>query len=66
MVFLQEFDLDLSFFYGFFYSDRAVPAANIDLHSVHCARNLEKCKVCGDMVPKQHADDHYLNVHAPV
>ncbi|WJX35902.1 hypothetical protein P8452_23836 [Trifolium repens] len=46
--------------------DRAVPAANIDLHSVHCARNLEKCKVCGDMVPKQHADDHYLNVHAPV
>ncbi|CAI8594023.1 unnamed protein product [Vicia faba] len=46
--------------------DRAIPAANIDLHSVHCLRNLEKCKVCGDMVPKQHAEDHYLNTHAPV
>ncbi|CAJ2643124.1 unnamed protein product [Trifolium pratense] len=45
--------------------DRAIPTANIDLHSVHCARNLEKCKVCGDMIPKQHADDHYLKVHAP-
>ncbi|CAL5205319.1 unnamed protein product [Lathyrus oleraceus] len=46
--------------------DRAIPAANIDLHSVHCLRKLEKCKVCGDMVPKQHAEDHYLNTHAPV
>ncbi|XP_004501053.1 uncharacterized protein [Cicer arietinum] len=46
--------------------DRPIPAANIDLHSVHCARNLEKCKVCGDMVPKQHAEDHYLSTHAPV
>ncbi|AES73963.1 hypothetical protein MtrunA17_Chr3g0141211 [Medicago truncatula] len=46
--------------------DRAIPAANIDLHSVHCARNLEKCKLCGDMVPKIHAQDHYLNTHAPV
>ncbi|XP_057442415.1 uncharacterized protein LOC130734123 [Lotus japonicus] len=46
--------------------DRAIPAANIDLHSVHCARNLEKCKVCGDMVPRKHAEDHYLSTHAPV
>jgi len=49
-----------------YFSDRAIPAANIDLHSVHCARNLEKCKLCGDMVPKIHAQDHYLNTHAPV
>lgn len=48
------------------FSDRAIPAANIDLHSVHCARNLEKCKVCGDMVPRKHAEDHYLSTHAPV
>ncbi|OIW04327.1 hypothetical protein TanjilG_32519 [Lupinus angustifolius] len=47
-------------------TDRAIPAANIDLHYAHCSRNLEKCKVCGDMVPKKHADDHYLTTHAPV
>ncbi|XP_061372086.1 uncharacterized protein LOC133314606 [Gastrolobium bilobum] len=46
--------------------DRAIPAANIYLHYAHCSRNLEKCKVCGDMVPKQHAEDHYLSTHAPV
>ncbi|XP_027356028.1 XIAP-associated factor 1 [Abrus precatorius] len=46
--------------------DRAIPAANIDLHYAHCSRNLQKCKVCGDMVPKQHAEEHYLNTHAPV
>ncbi|XP_010254614.1 PREDICTED: XIAP-associated factor 1-like [Nelumbo nucifera] len=46
--------------------DRAIPAANIDLHYAHCSRNLEKCKICGDMVPKRHAEDHYLSTHAPV
>lgn len=52
------------FFNGF--SDRPIPAANIDLHYAHCSRNLEKCKVCGDMVPKKIAEDHYLSTHAPV
>ncbi|CAN7040042.1 unnamed protein product [Brassica oleracea var. botrytis] len=47
-------------------SDRDIPAPNIDLHRVHCARNLEKCKICGDMVPKKHAEEHFLNTHAPV
>ncbi|XP_057533369.1 uncharacterized protein LOC130811193 [Amaranthus tricolor] len=46
--------------------DRAIPSANIDLHNVHCARNLEKCKICGDMIPRKHAEEHYLNTHAPV
>ncbi|KAE9603817.1 putative Zinc finger, RING/FYVE/PHD-type [Lupinus albus] len=46
--------------------DRPVPASNIDLHYAHCSRNLQKCKVCGDMVPKQHAEDHYFITHAPV
>ncbi|KAI4337575.1 hypothetical protein L6164_015973 [Bauhinia variegata] len=46
--------------------DRAIPAANIDLHYAHCSRNLEKCKVCGDMVPKKYVEKHYLNTHAPV
>ncbi|OMO50814.1 Rhamnogalacturonate lyase [Corchorus capsularis] len=46
--------------------ERAIPSSNIDLHSAHCFRNLEKCKVCGDMVPKKHAEEHFLNTHAPV
>nr|DAD22184.1 TPA_asm: hypothetical protein HUJ06_023647 [Nelumbo nucifera] len=45
---------------------KAIPAQNIDLHYAHCSRNLEKCKVCGDMVPKRHAEEHYFNTHAPV
>ncbi|RZC26099.1 XIAP-associated factor 1 isoform B [Glycine soja] len=45
--------------------DRAIPAANIDLHYAHCSRKLEKCKVCGDMVPRKNAEDHYLRTHAP-
>ncbi|KAL5559918.1 hypothetical protein UlMin_036129 [Ulmus minor] len=46
--------------------ERSIPSSNIDLHFVHCSRNLERCKVCGDMVPKKHAEEHYLNTHAPV
>ncbi|KAK6938054.1 hypothetical protein RJ641_031562 [Dillenia turbinata] len=46
--------------------DRAIPSSNIDLHYAHCSRNLERCKICGEMVPKRHADEHYLNTHAPV
>ncbi|KAM7518480.1 hypothetical protein LguiB_017442 [Lonicera macranthoides] len=46
--------------------DRAIPATNIDLHYAHCSRNLERCKVCGDMVPKKHAEEHFLNTHAQV
>jgi hypothetical protein len=48
------------------FSDRAIPIANVDLHNAHCSRNLQKCKVCGDMVPKKNAEDHYLTTHAPV
>ncbi|XP_074263659.1 uncharacterized protein LOC141586357 [Silene latifolia] len=46
--------------------NRPIPSTNIDLHFVHCSRNLEKCKVCGDMIPRKHAEDHYLETHAPV
>ncbi|CAH9053328.1 unnamed protein product [Cuscuta europaea] len=46
--------------------DRAVPSSNLDLHFTHCSRNLGKCKICGDMVPKRHAEEHFLSVHAPV
>lgn len=47
-------------------SDRAIPSSNLDLHFAHCSRNLEKCKTCGDMVPKKHAEEHFLTTHAPV
>ncbi|XP_006366434.1 TRAF-type zinc finger domain-containing protein 1-like [Solanum tuberosum] len=46
--------------------DRAIPSFNLDLHVPHCSRKLEKCKLCGDMVPKKHADEHFLSTHAPV
>lgn len=46
--------------------ERAIPSSNFDLHFAHCSRNLEKCKVCGDMVPRKHAEEHFLNTHAPV
>ncbi|KAL9229201.1 hypothetical protein vseg_004693 [Gypsophila vaccaria] len=45
---------------------RPIPLTNIDLHFVHCSRNLEKCELCADMVPRKNADDHYANTHAPV
>lgn len=51
---------------GYICSDRAIPAANIDLHFAHCSRNLEKCKICEDMVPKKFAEEHFLSTHAPV
>lgn len=47
-------------------SDRAIPSSNIDLHYAHCSRNLERCKICGDMVPKKYSDEHFLSTHAPV
>ncbi|KAL4284096.1 hypothetical protein GQ457_16G016310 [Hibiscus cannabinus] len=46
--------------------DRAIPSSNIDLHYAHCSRNLEKCKVCGDMIPIKYAEEHFLDTHAPV
>ncbi|XP_028068808.1 XIAP-associated factor 1-like [Camellia sinensis] len=46
--------------------DRAIPSSNIDLHYAHCSRNLEQCKVCGDMVARKYAEEHFLSTHAPV
>ncbi|CAN6450832.1 unnamed protein product [Victoria cruziana] len=45
---------------------RAIPTPNFELHSAHCARNLERCSICGDMIPKRHAAEHYESTHAPV
>ncbi|KAL8225459.1 hypothetical protein R6Q57_018016 [Mikania cordata] len=45
---------------------KAILSSNLDLHYYHCSRNLEKCKICNDMVPKKHAEEHYLANHAPV
>ncbi|KAG6475807.1 hypothetical protein ZIOFF_065036 [Zingiber officinale] len=46
--------------------ERDIPTSNIDLHYAHCSRNLQKCAICGDMIPKKHADEHYNEIHAPV
>ncbi|GJN07842.1 hypothetical protein PR202_ga25709 [Eleusine coracana subsp. coracana] len=45
---------------------REIPSSNIDLHSVHCARNLQKCQHCGEMVPRKLIDEHYDENHAPL
>ncbi|KAF0913493.1 hypothetical protein E2562_023241 [Oryza meyeriana var. granulata] len=45
---------------------REIPSSNIDLHSVHCARNLQKCGHCGEMVARKLMDEHYNENHAPV
>ncbi|KAF0913494.1 hypothetical protein E2562_023241, partial [Oryza meyeriana var. granulata] len=47
-------------------SQREIPSSNIDLHSVHCARNLQKCGHCGEMVARKLMDEHYNENHAPV
>lgn len=46
--------------------ERQVPSANFDLHAAHCKRNLERCNLCGEMVAKTRAEEHYDDVHAPV
>ncbi|CDP00945.1 unnamed protein product [Coffea canephora] len=46
--------------------DRVIPSSNFDLHFAHCSRKLEKCKICGDMVPRVSAEEHFLSTHAPV
>lgn len=48
------------------YSQREILSSNIALHSAHCARNLQKCEHCGDMVPRKLMDEHYDENHAPV
>ncbi|KAL5217087.1 hypothetical protein ABZP36_017771 [Zizania latifolia] len=45
---------------------REIPSSNIDLHSAHCARNLQKCEHCGEMVARKLMDKHYNEDHAPV
>lgn len=45
---------------------REVPSPNIALHSAHCARKLQKCEHCGDMVPRKLMDEHYDENHAPM
>lgn len=52
--------------WNFVSSDRVIPCSNLDLHVAHCSRKLEKCKICGDVVPKKHAEEHFLSTHAPV
>ncbi|PNT74640.1 XIAP-associated factor 1 isoform X3 [Brachypodium distachyon] len=47
-------------------STREIPSSNIALHSAHCARNLQKCEHCGDMVPRKHMEEHYDEKHALV
>lgn len=46
--------------------EREIPTPNFNLHYLHCSRNLQKCTICGEMVPKRQANDHFNEAHAPV
>ncbi|KAM7275077.1 hypothetical protein ACFE04_016943 [Oxalis oulophora] len=46
--------------------NKEILTQNIDLHSAHCINNFGKCKFCTEMVPKRHAEKHYMNTHVPV
>ncbi|WOL11356.1 TRAF-type zinc finger domain-containing protein 1 [Canna indica] len=34
--------------------------------SVNTPGEIEKCAICGEMIPKKQADEHYNEIHAPV
>jgi len=34
------------------------------MHSLHCHRNLEKCRFCGDAVPRSDMQEHHAEQHA--
>ncbi|WOG98920.1 hypothetical protein DCAR_0418266 [Daucus carota subsp. sativus] len=44
--------------------DRLIPISNIDSHYAYCSRNLVKCEVCADMVPRKLIEEHFLRTHA--
>ncbi|KAL1821837.1 hypothetical protein ACET3Z_016706 [Daucus carota] len=46
--------------------DRLIPISNIDSHYAYCSRNLVKCEVCADMVPRKLIEEHFLRTHASV
>ncbi|KAI5079981.1 hypothetical protein GOP47_0005460 [Adiantum capillus-veneris] len=45
---------------------RQISLANLELHAMHCKRYLESCKLCGDMIPRRRAQEHYQSEHAPL
>lgn len=46
--------------------ERDIPTLNMQLHYAHCSRNLQKCSICGEIVPIKHADEHFKESHAPI
>ncbi|KAL0911853.1 hypothetical protein M5K25_017780 [Dendrobium thyrsiflorum] len=45
--------------------EKGIPTINIQLHEAHCSRNLQKCSICGEIVPIKHAEEHFKESHAP-
>eukprot|EP00898_Chlorokybus_atmophyticus_P000410 jgi/Chlat1/136/Chrsp1S03095 len=41
-----------------------IPAGNLALHEVHCRRNLERCQLCGGMIPRSSKQEHFQQQHA--
>ena len=42
----------------FFFSLRDIPCSNYQMHTAHCARNIQLCPTCKEPVPKREFEDH--------
>ncbi|NXW39918.1 TRAD1 protein, partial [Nyctiprogne leucopyga] len=45
---------------------RDIPVANFIMHEIHCSRNLEVCRCCGESIPKSEMRNHTESEHVQV
>ncbi|NWR67691.1 TRAD1 protein, partial [Bucorvus abyssinicus] len=43
-----------------------IPAANFIIHEIHCSRNLDVCRYCGDSIPRSEMKNHIESEHVQV
>lgn len=41
-----------------------IPAANFQMHVIHCQRKIQLCPVCKEAVLRSAMGDHYNEVHS--
>ena len=58
------FNTSSFYFYLYFYSKRSIPSTSIILHTAHCARFLEQCQKCKELVPKAEMLIHIEEYHS--
>ncbi|KAJ4840415.1 hypothetical protein Tsubulata_009250 [Turnera subulata] len=46
--------------------DKMIPAANMELHELHCYRPLEECESCGELIRRRNSEKgNSSNSHDP-